>query len=343
MRICERFALANPHFRHFLPACNGQVRSYQTPKEGNAMTQHSNNAEIPILDWHRKLLAAAAIFTVLLIAMGGVLCVTQSIRSCPDWPGCFGKIIPPLEVSPILEVSHRVLAGISALLILGAAIAGLVRARRLPWIVFPPLAAGVLLVEVSYFGAMVVLHGVSLWEAGLDVGSALLATALMVAGAVIARAHKSHPALPDRLTFRTPLASLALATVIVVYGVFTSGILVAGKNSITGCLGWPVYSPQLFQVDSLGVGNILRLGASVVGILLIIATLVQVWRTRQERPAAFRTARWVLAAFLLEALLPVLLLIFGFKVPLLVGYTVSAALFWGLLVALGTSLCLETA
>ena len=307
------------------------------------MTQNSNNAEVPIPDWHRRLLAAAAIFTVLLIAMGGVLCVTQSIRSCPDWLGCFGRIIPPLEISPILEYTHRVLAGISALLILGAAIAGLARARRLPWIVFPPLAAGVLLVEVSYFGAMVVLHGISLAEAVLDVGSALLATALMVAAAVIARAHKSHPGLPDRLSFRTPLSRLVLATLIVVYGVFTSGILVAGKNSITACLGWPVYSPQLFQVDSLGAGNLLRLAFSVLGIVLIIAMLVQIWRSRQERPAIFGIARWVMAAFLLEFLLQALLLLFGFKIPLLVPYTVTAALFWGLLVALGVSAGLEEA
>jgi len=57
--------------------------------------------------------------------------VTHSIRSCLDWPGCFGKIIPPLETSPILEYTHRVLAATSGLLILAAAISGLVWARRL--------------------------------------------------------------------------------------------------------------------------------------------------------------------------------------------------------------------
>ena len=307
------------------------------------MTQYSINPEVPIFAWHRKLLAAAAIFTVLLIAMGGVLCVTQSIRSCPDWPGCFGKFIPPTGTSPILEYTHRALAAISALLILAAAIAGLVWARRLRWTVFPPLAAGVLLVEVSYFGARVVLYGLSSGWAAVDVGSALLATALMVTAAVVAHARKSRPALPDRISFRSPLARLVLATIIIVYGVLVSGVLVAGKNSISGCLGWPIYSPRLFQMDLPGAGNFLRLAFSGIGILLLIVMFVQVWRGKRERPAVFRTTRWVLAAFLLEALVQVLLLIFGFKIPLLIVYTVSMALFWGLLVALGAKVGLESA
>jgi len=300
-------------------------------------TQKPINAEVQIADWHRKLLATAAIFTVLLIAMGGVLCVTQSIRSCPDWPGCFGKLLPPLETSPILEYIHRLLAASSGLLILGAAIAGLVRARRLRWIVIPPLAAGVLLVEVGFLGAMVVLHGISPGWAAVDLGSALLVAALIVTSAVIAQARKVQPALPDRITFRSPLARLVLATVAVVYGVLVSGVLVAGQNSITSCLGWPVYSPQLFQVDSHGAGNIFRLVTSVIGILLIVTMLVQIWRNRRLRPAVSRTARWVLAAFLLEALVQALMLAIGFKISLLVAYTVTAAVFWGLLVALGVS------
>jgi len=69
---------------------------------------------------------------------------------------------------------------------------------------------------------------------------------------------------------------------------------------------------------------------------------VQVWSSRQERPAIQPIARWVFAAFLLEFLLQGLLLIFGFKVALLVAYTVTAAIFWGGLVALTVSVGLES-
>jgi heme A synthase len=88
------------------------------------MINNSKTTLAPIADWHCNLLTTAAVFTVFLIAMGGILDVTGSIRSCPDWPGCFGKILPPMETSPILEVTHRMLAGSSGLLILASAITG---------------------------------------------------------------------------------------------------------------------------------------------------------------------------------------------------------------------------
>ena len=282
-----------------------------------------------VTGWHRKLLTAAAVFITLLIAAGGVLCVTQSIRGCPDWPGCFGKLYPPLEASPILEYIHRVLAASSGALILAAAIAGLVKARRLGWILVPPLVAVALLVEVSYFGATVVLKGLAPGWAAVDVGSALLATALIVTTARLAQRGQ-----PYGLSLRNPLAKLALATVAAVYVVLVSGVLVAGKNSITGCLGWPLYDPRQVQLDGHGLWNLLRLGVSGVGLGLMTVLLIQARRKREERPGVYRMAKWVLLAVLVEAGLQLLLLAVGLKVGLLVPYTITMALLWGLLVAL---------
>jgi heme A synthase len=274
------------------------------------------------------------VFTVLLIGMGGVLCVTHSIRNCPDWPRCLNTGLPPLEAGPILEIAHRSLAAISGLLILVAAIAGMARTRRLRWIAWPPLVACLLVVEVSYFGARVVLHRLAPGWAAVDVGSALVVVALMVATAVTAQARLRRPDLPDRLTFRQPVARLALVTTLIVYGVLVSGVLVAGDGSTTACLGWPVYSPHQFAVDAHGPANALRLVVSGAGIVMMLAVLVQARHARAGQPELFGIARWLGVAVALEALTQVLLLVFGSPTPLLVVYTVTMAALWGLLVAL---------
>lgn len=299
------------------------------------MEQKANQLQTPIASWHRNLLTAAAIFSVLLIAMGGILCVTQSIRSCPDWPGCFGKFYPPLETSPILEYAHRVLALVSGLLILGSAIAGLVRSRHQAWIVLPPLVALALLLEVSFFGARVVLYGLAPGWAAVDVGSALLAVALMIASAVMAHVGGSPSSKPAGFTFHNPSARLILATVGVVYVVLVSGVLVSGTNSVTGCLGWPIYSLRQYQLDAHGAADAFRLILSLVGIVMILAVFWQAWRRRTRQPVVFRTALWLGIAFLLEMLVQGLMLLIGrLPVALLVPYTVLAAAFWGLLVVL---------
>jgi len=270
------------------------------------MTQNSKDEQAAVSAWHRNLLAAAAICTVLLISMGGVLCVTQSIRNCPDWPGCFGRVTPPLETGPILEYTHRLLAGLSGILILSAAIAGLVRTPRLRWISIPPLLAAVLVVEVSFFGALVVLRGLSPGWAAVDVASALLVVALMVTAAVNASVYHRTPALAQGHPFSGPFSTIVLATTLVVYSLFVSGVLTAGKNATSACLGWPIYSPALLQVASHSFWNTLRTILSIIGIGMVMAVLVQAWRGREDRPDSFHLARYLGIAFLLEALVQLL-------------------------------------
>lgn len=307
------------------------------------MAQNSTGGKGFIAGWHRNLLVTAATFSVLLISMGGVLCVTQSIRNCPDWPGCFGTFLPPSQPGPILEYSHRFLAAVTGLLILTAAITGITRSPRLRWVTIPPMVAVALLLEVSYFGAVVVLRGLAPGWAAVDVGSALLVVALMVTAALTASTRNHGHVSPDCLVFRTPFSRLAMAAAAVTFVVLVSGVLVAGKSSLTGCLGWPIYSLRLFQADAHTVGNIFRWTVSFAGIGLVITVLVLAWRNRQVQPTLYRLARWLGFAVLIESLVQVLLLWIGHQLPLLIVYTVTAAVFWALLVALMVCASLEEA
>lgn len=298
------------------------------------MDQNVANGKAPIASWHRYLLLAGAVFSVLLIAMGGILCVTQSIRNCPDWPGCFGTFIPPSQTGPILEYTHRALAAISGLLIISTAIIGLVRSPRFRWITIPPIVAVVLLVEVSYFGAQVVLRGLSPGWAAVDVGSALLVVALMITAALAASERVKNPQLPDRLSFKDQFSRFVLAATVLIYIILVSGILVAGKNSITACLGWPLYSLQLFQADGHFIENALRWIISFSAITLLIAIFLLARRNRRERPGLFKITVWLGVIALLEAIVQAFLLALGHQISILVVYTVTAAVFWALLVTL---------
>ena len=78
----------------------------------------------PSIGGYRHLLLAATAMTFLLVTLGGIVCVTESSKGCPDWPGCYGRVLPPPRTDAILEVGHRLVAALTAPLILAAAIVG---------------------------------------------------------------------------------------------------------------------------------------------------------------------------------------------------------------------------
>ena len=52
-----------------------------------------------------------AVATYLLILIGGLVHGTGSSLACPDWPTCYGTMMPRMEGGVLVEHSHRLAAG----------------------------------------------------------------------------------------------------------------------------------------------------------------------------------------------------------------------------------------
>jgi cytochrome c oxidase assembly protein subunit 15 len=283
---------------------------------------------------HRYLLLTASIMTYLLITMGGVVCVTNSGQGCPDWPGCYGQIIPPMRMDAIIEYAHRFIAALTSPFIIVAAIVGWWKYRSIRWVSWPPVIAVLLLFAVIVFGAFAVLTGLPPWIAAIDLGSALLVLALLLTATVTAFSHHHNPTRPDRLWFRSSFAQLSMWTLAAVFIVLVSGVLIAKSGSIVRCLGWPLYSGQLIPVDLHGWLQMARLLIAGVASIFIVAVVVQAWRTQRRQTVILRTAILVGFLFLAEMVIETLMLLGSFSIILLVTYVAAAAALWALLVVL---------
>lgn len=56
------------------------------------------------------------------ILFGPLVRATDSGLACPDWPLCYGKVIPPPEFRIWMEVGHRIYSGLLGFVILGLSI-----------------------------------------------------------------------------------------------------------------------------------------------------------------------------------------------------------------------------
>jgi cytochrome c oxidase assembly protein subunit 15 len=291
----------------------------------------SANDGILITRRHRNLLLVASLLTYLLVTLGGVVCITDSSRGCPDWPACYGQLLPPMRIDSILEYTHRLTAALTLLVIVASAILGWLKSRSVRWVAWPPLVAIFFLLAVSAFGAMVVLRGLEPGLAALDLGSALAVLGLMTTATVVAFSRHRNSALPDRLSFDSSFARLAVWTVVGVFVVLVSGVLVAAPGSPMRCLGWPLYPGDWPVAEGRQWLQLARRLLAVATGILIIAVVVRAWR----RPVAIRATAIVVGTwFVMEMIVGLLIAQYGSPVFLQVTHAALAAALWASLVVL---------
>src|SRR4029450_7668693 len=127
----------------------------------------------------RRLAVTTIAATFVLIAVGGLVRATDSGLGCPDWPRCFGKLVPPAELHAWIEHSHRLIASLVmvlvALLVVAAWRTGQERAVRRA-----SVAALVMVLAQAVIGAFVVW-----WKLRADSVTLHLATALALVALLI--------------------------------------------------------------------------------------------------------------------------------------------------------------
>jgi heme A synthase len=176
----------------------------------------------------------AALCAYLLIILGAVVRITGSGMGCGDhWPLCNGRLFPPLnDIPTVIEWSHRLVAAVVSVLVVGLALLGwrLRRSGSGEWgVVRAAYVAVVLLVVQVLLGAITVKTGLTPVMVILH-----LATAMLLLAALIAAARAQLRPAPDS---RLPL-TLAFITVLF-------GALTANLGAMASCGGFPLCNGQL--------------------------------------------------------------------------------------------------
>jgi cytochrome c oxidase assembly protein subunit 15 len=230
-------------------------------------------AKVPTVT--RRFFQLATLLTFLAVALGSIVCATESGFECNNWPGCTASALLPsgpvtsfFYQNPWIEMTHRT----SAILAGPAALAAAVLTLRLkgatplvkvlPWVT----VAGALV--AGYFGRLTVLSlPIPAWGGALDLGSALAAMAAMVVATV------ALERTPTRLS-PSRAGSLAWISVGLMVAMHLVSLFAAGSGSYTRCLSWPVWELLAADRSASTSAQVIRIGLAILAAGGVFGTIM---------------------------------------------------------------------
>ena len=177
-------------------------------------------------------------YTALVAAVTGLIVLGASVRAfkaglaCPDWPLCFGQVVPEMNLKVAFEFTHRVLAGTITLVFAYLA----VRTWRLGTLRRHVLLTAALLGVQIVLGGLTVLELLAEWTvtSHLIVGNSVNASLLWIG----LRLHDQGRALERRAASRLGTAALLACAALGVAQMVLGG-LVASSYAGLACPEWP--------------------------------------------------------------------------------------------------------
>ncbi|GIK78821.1 MAG: hypothetical protein BroJett022_25110 [Actinomycetes bacterium] len=136
----------------------------------------------------RRLTGATAIATFALIVIGGVVRISDSGLGCGPagsgthgWPLCDGQVVPFVGGSTLIEFTHRVVAGVVAVLILLLAWRAWRSLRDNSWLVRGSFSALGLVLFQAALGGLTVEHNLHATLVAIHLGVAMVLLAILLA------------------------------------------------------------------------------------------------------------------------------------------------------------------
>ncbi|RJP82575.1 MAG: hypothetical protein C4524_00595 [Candidatus Zixiibacteriota bacterium] len=291
----------------------------------------------------------SAVATYMLIFTGGLVRASGAGLGCPDWPRCFGRWIPPTNLSQLppdidpaqfnftlawIEYLNRLLGVVTGTLILITAILAFRHFLKVPRIVVPAAAAALLVAYTGWQGGQVVESHLESTLVSIHAVFAVLIGVLMVwvAQQVYYRLEpqaEQGGSYPAGLKKWIP-AILGVALVQVLLGTNMRSTIEAfyADRPLAGAFAW---------LEQAGFLNHLHMG---LGLLVVVPGVIVALKLLSARPSplVWQGAWAVILLAAAQAIFGALLVLLGDPELMAILHLWTAALIAGMLLLLYAAL-----
>ena len=284
---------------------------------------------------HRAFLITVG-WTLGLLFLGSLVHATESSLACPDWPTCFGTMVPEMTGGVFWEHLHRLVAGGLLLFFLGATYLAWKEPVRMPWVRSATVVGFLLLLVQAVLGGITVIFGLPDAISTSHLGLAFFFLGLATVLALVSSPHWESGLGPEE-SARPALRGWAVAAVALTFLQSLVGALVRHTDAGMACPDVPLCLGE--WVPPLQNGLVaLHFGHRILGVTLLVVVLIlghlAFWRSGSSRMRSLGVL--AAATVLAQVLLGFLSVYFRLGVTVVSLHTLFAASLLTMVTALAT-------
>ena len=233
---------------------------------------------------HYRAFTVSVFWTLGLLYLGSVVHATESSLACPDWPTCFGIMMPEMTGGVFWEHLHRLVAGGLVLLFGLSTWLAKTPTQDQPWIFRACLAGLGLLIVQSIFGGLTVIYRLPDLISTTHLGLAFIFLALVTVLASATGPLKTFESPLGETANRITILASASAALIFVQSLI--GGLVRHMDAGMACPDAPLCLGELVPplVNSTITLHFTHRLIGIVAALLIIGLSIWILRVSAPKP-----------------------------------------------------------
>ncbi len=225
-----------------------------------------------------RLALAADVAALLTLMLGSWTRINGAGLTCPDWPLCHGRLLPPLGDGTLWEWSHRLLAFSVAPLVLALIAVAWRQRRRSPFIAPTMAAIAIVFLLQVFLGAETVRLANTPFSVVAHWATAMALIAMLSAMAVFAAASGASANASRRTAEISPLMTSLLAiTAGVAFVTMCIGAYVSSSGAGLACLSIPGCAGNVVVYTHGQFVQMLHRFAAGATLLCAAATLALAW------------------------------------------------------------------
>jgi heme A synthase len=281
----------------------------------------------------QKVAFATCAATLVLIAIGVWVRASGSGLGCPDWPLCHGQVVPPGDMGsePIIEFTHRAVAGFVGILVVLTAILAWVHYRHAETILWSATATVPLVGIQGFLGAITVWR-----ELPPEVVATHLLLAMIILSLMALTAFGMYRADPDRAVGdREPrgtdkaLGRLSVLALLFFPLVLWIGGYMTESGAATACSGWPLCNGYVLPAnDNQEITHMLHRYLAGAFVFILAPLVLVAWKRRSTLAWAAPIALAVGGLYVLQVVVGAINVWYTFPQLLTISHTVIAAFLW---------------